>query len=76
MHKQIMCKLCNKEIQEAVTVIPCAHSYCKGCRRGYLGKCYICGDEQRVEATYINMFMNQMRELYKKNCELIKLFNI
>ncbi|CAD8159522.1 unnamed protein product [Paramecium octaurelia] len=70
----IICKLCHQELKDPVTVIPCAHSYCRSCKKGYMGKCFICGPEEQIEATYANMLLIPMIELFKKNCEIRELF--
>lgn len=73
MKNYILCKYCNSELREPVTVIPCAHSYCQSCRKGYMKECYICGPEMEIEASYVNRFLIPILELYKKNCEIKEL---
>lgn len=73
MRNHILCKYCNKELRDPVTVIPCAHSYCRCCRKGYFKECYLCGSETEIEASYVNKLLVTMVDLYKKNCEIRKL---
>lgn len=37
------CKFCLTLAQNPVTVIPCAHTYCKTCSSGYASMCHCCG---------------------------------
>ncbi|CAD8168117.1 unnamed protein product [Paramecium pentaurelia] len=74
MKNYIICKLCHQELKEPVTVIPCAHSYCRQCKKGYMGQCFICGPDEQIEATYANMLLIPMIELFKKSCEIRELF--
>ncbi|CAK76336.1 unnamed protein product (macronuclear) [Paramecium tetraurelia] len=73
MKNYIVCKLCHQELKEPVTVIPCAHSYCRSCQKGYMGRCFICGPEEEIEATYANLLLIPMIELFKKICEIREL---
>lgn len=51
------CKLCDKTITEAITVIPCGHSFCKKCKKGYKGNiCFSCGEDEEVILIYIDKF--------------------
>ncbi|CAD8062542.1 unnamed protein product [Paramecium sonneborni] len=74
MKNYIICKLCHQELKEPVTVIPCAHSYCRSCKKGYMGYCFICGPDEQIEATYANMLLIPMIGLFKKTCEIRELF--
>ncbi|CAK69774.1 unnamed protein product (macronuclear) [Paramecium tetraurelia] len=72
LKRHLECKYCGKELKDPVTLIPCAHSYCKGCRKGYSNDCFLCGKELKLEAVYLNQFMIDMMALYKRNIGLIE----
>ncbi|CAD8093459.1 unnamed protein product [Paramecium primaurelia] len=72
LKRHLECKYCGKELKDPVTLIPCAHSYCKGCRKGYSNDCFLCGKELKIEAVYLNQFMIDMMALYKRNIGLIE----
>ncbi|KAM3134466.1 hypothetical protein pb186bvf_013432 [Paramecium bursaria] len=66
------CKYCHKNVRDPVTVIPCAHSYCRQCRKGYTGQCIVCQDENKIEAIYENHFLTTLVDLYQSVINLIK----
>ncbi|CAD8116938.1 unnamed protein product [Paramecium sonneborni] len=72
LKRHLECKYCGKELKDPVTLIPCAHSYCKACRKGYSNDCFLCGKELKLEAVYLNQFMIDMMALYKRNIGLIE----
>ncbi|CAD8127985.1 unnamed protein product [Paramecium sonneborni] len=65
LRQQLTCKFCKKELQNTITVIPCAHNYCQRCVSGYLGRCFACNDENRVQATYHNEYISDLINMYK-----------
>ena len=61
--ENLLCKLCRDPIEEAITVIPCGHSYCSKCEIGYNGKkCKACGCG--IEALYKNELMNELKKWF------------
>lgn len=59
----ITCKLCNNNIEDAITVIPCGHSYCRRCEKGYSGtNCFSC--RTKIEALYKNELMDELKLMF------------
>lgn len=65
LQRILVCKYCNKQLKKSVTVIPCGHSYCFDCKKGYQVSCYICGPQKEIEAVYLNLFMDEILKVYK-----------
>ncbi|CAK69245.1 unnamed protein product (macronuclear) [Paramecium tetraurelia] len=65
LRQQLTCKLCRKELQNTITVIPCAHNYCQRCVSGYVGRCFACNDDSVVQATYHNEYIGDLINMYK-----------
>ncbi|CAD8206285.1 unnamed protein product [Paramecium octaurelia] len=63
--QQLTCKFCRKELHNTITVIPCAHNYCQRCVSGYVGRCFACNDDNKVQATYHNEYMSDLINMYK-----------
>lgn len=64
--KSLKCCHCSKFIKEPVTVIPCGHSFCLGCKKAYASKeCIKCGPKIKVEAMYRNELLDDIIEMYK-----------
>lgn len=59
----ITCKSCNNKIEDAITAIPCGHSYCRRCEKGYTGaNCLCC--KTKIEALYKNELMNELKLMF------------
>lgn len=47
LYKQLLpplkCSLCTKDFDKPVTIIPCGHNFCLGCKKGYNKTCLACG---------------------------------
>ncbi|CAD8079774.1 unnamed protein product [Paramecium primaurelia] len=65
LRQQLTCKFCRKELQNTITVIPCAHNYCQKCVSGYIGRCFACNDDSMVQATYHNEYISDLINMYK-----------
>ncbi|CAD8193833.1 unnamed protein product [Paramecium octaurelia] len=65
LRQQLTCKFCRKELQNTITVIPCAHNYCQRCVSGYVGRCFACNDDSVVQATYHNEYISDLINMYK-----------
>ena len=50
---QIQCPF-GHELQNPVTIIPCGHNYCLGCKKGYQKECMQCSGKLKIEAVYRN----------------------
>ncbi|CAD8091410.1 unnamed protein product [Paramecium sonneborni] len=74
LHQALLCKYCGKLVNDAVTIIPCAHTYCGTCNKGYQKKCYLCGDEGKIEATYYNQFMSEIVKMYDTFETIVQIF--
>lgn len=53
MLPQIQCPF-GHELINPVTVIPCGHNYCLGCKKGYTKECLQCNGKLKIEAVYRN----------------------
>ncbi|CAD8056070.1 unnamed protein product [Paramecium primaurelia] len=74
LHQELLCKYCGKLVNDAVTIIPCAHTYCGTCNKGYQTKCFLCGDEGKIEATYYNQFMSEIVKMYDTFQTIVQIF--
>ncbi|CAD8063731.1 unnamed protein product [Paramecium primaurelia] len=74
LHQALLCKYCGKLVNDAVTIIPCAHTYCGTCNKGYQKKCFLCGDEAKIEATYYNQFMSEIINMYDTFQTIVQIF--
>ncbi|CAD8079458.1 unnamed protein product [Paramecium sonneborni] len=74
LHQALLCKYCGKLVNDAVTIIPCAHTYCGDCNKGYQKKCFLCGDESKIEATYYNQFMSEIVKMYDTFQIIVQIF--
>jgi hypothetical protein len=63
--KSLKCNFCNKFIKEPVTVIPCGHSFCFGCKKAYEKECIKCGPKIKVEAMYRNELLDDIISMVK-----------
>lgn len=68
MEKLLSCRFCNREICEAVSVVPCGHSYCKSCKKGYESSCFRCGPKRKIEGLYRNGILDEVKELFTLLC--------
>jgi hypothetical protein len=50
---QIQCPF-GHELKDPVTIIPCGHNYCLGCKKGYQKECMQCCGKLKIEAVYRN----------------------
>jgi hypothetical protein len=53
MLPQIQCPF-GHELNNPITVIPCGHNYCLGCKKGYTKECMLCNGKLKIEAVYRN----------------------
>ncbi|KAM3138079.1 hypothetical protein pb186bvf_009752 [Paramecium bursaria] len=65
MQKNLTCQYCNKFIKQPVTIIPCGHSYCFDCKKGYAKECSKCGPKLKVEAMYRNELLDDIIEMVR-----------
>ena len=56
---QIQCPY-GHELLNPVTIIPCGHNYCLGCKRGYKKECVECDGKLKIEAVYRNELMDDI----------------
>ncbi|CAD8123332.1 unnamed protein product [Paramecium sonneborni] len=61
----IICKNCNAQIKKAVTLIPCAHTFCSKCIGNFKGQCFVCLDQSKVTATYSNDYITDLAQIYQ-----------
>jgi len=48
-----------------VTCIPCGHSFCISCEKGYFKNiCYKCGPKTVVDAVYRNELLDELMQLF------------
>ena len=47
MLPQIQCPY-GHELKDPVTVIPCGHNYCLGCKKGYAKECMLCHGKLKI----------------------------
>lgn len=59
MLPQIQCPF-GHELKESVTIIPCGHNYCLGCKKGYHKDCMQCKGKIKIEAVYRNELMDDI----------------
>jgi hypothetical protein len=57
----LLCELCRRPLRSPVTSIPCGHSYCLECKRGYEKQCAKCPGSTR-EAVYRNELLDDIIE--------------
>ena len=43
-----------------MTIIPCGHNYCLGCKKGYQKECMQCCGKLKIEAVYRNELMDDI----------------
>ncbi|CAD8051626.1 unnamed protein product [Paramecium primaurelia] len=65
IEKGLACTFCNKFIKQPVTIIPCGHSYCFECKKGYQKECFKCGPKLKIEAMYRNELLDDIIEMVK-----------
>ncbi|CAK62444.1 unnamed protein product (macronuclear) [Paramecium tetraurelia] len=65
IQKGLACTFCNKFIKQPVTIIPCGHSYCFECKKGYQKECSKCGPKLKIEAMYRNELLDDIIEMVK-----------
>ncbi|CAD8069352.1 unnamed protein product [Paramecium sonneborni] len=65
IQKGLACTFCNKFIKQPVTIIPCGHSYCFECKKGYQKECFKCGPKLKIEAMYRNELLDDIIEMVK-----------
>ena len=56
---QVQCPF-GHELKNPVTIIPCGHNYCLGCKRGYTKDCSQCNGKLKIEAVYRNELMDDI----------------
>ena len=61
MRRNLKCLYCKRLLRDAVTSIPCGHSYCLGCKGGYERECCKCPGVKR-EAVYRNELLDEAIE--------------
>ncbi|CAD8196203.1 unnamed protein product [Paramecium octaurelia] len=61
----IICRNCNAQIKNAVTLIPCAHTFCNRCISNFKGQCFVCLDQSKVTATYANDYITDLAQIYQ-----------
>ena len=82
--KSLNCNFCGKLIVEPVTVIPCGHNFCLGCKKAYTKECIKCGPkviyiyykiiiQVKIEAMYRNELLDDILNIMKimqgtRNC--------
>jgi len=59
MVPQIQCPF-GHPLHNPVTVIPCGHNYCLGCKKGYQKECSQCSGKLKIEAIYRNELMDDI----------------
>ena len=59
MLPQIQCPY-GHELKDPVTIIPCGHNYCLGCKKGYHKDCSQCKGKLKIEAVYRNELMDDI----------------
>lgn len=59
IQKSTSCDYCGKALKEPVTSIPCGHSFCLGCKKGYEKECCKCPGLKR-EAVYRNELLDEV----------------
>lgn len=79
LYKQLLpplkCSLCNKDFDKPVTIIPCGHNFCLGCKKGYNKTCLTCGPDLKIEAVYRNELLDDIVKVVKDIKELLTLIN-
>ncbi|CAD8139514.1 unnamed protein product [Paramecium octaurelia] len=65
IQKNLSCTFCNKFIKQPVTIIPCGHSYCFECKKGYNKECFKCGPKLKIEAMYRNELLDDIIAMVK-----------
>ncbi|CAD8062161.1 unnamed protein product [Paramecium sonneborni] len=65
IQKGLACTFCNKFIKQPVTIIPCGHSYCFECKKGYQKECFKCGPKLKIEAMYRNELLDDIIDMVK-----------
>lgn len=59
----LLCKYCNKLLDQPATVIPCGHTFCLGCKQAYRKNiCYVCGEKKPFDAVYRNELLDELFE--------------
>lgn len=48
-----------------MTIIPCGHSYCFECKKGYSKECFKCGPKLKIEAMYRNELLDDIIAMVK-----------
>lgn len=74
MVPQIQCPY-GHELSNPITVIPCGHNYCLGCKKGYTKECMLCNGKLKIEAVYRNELMDDIINIVtgiKQIIEMIK----
>ena len=60
MVESLQCQYCKSQIREPVTIIPCGHCFCLGCKKGYQKECCQCGPKVKVDALYRNELLDDV----------------
>ncbi len=47
MAPQVQCPF-GHELKEPITIIPCGHNYCLGCKKGYQKECCQCKGKLKI----------------------------
>ena len=58
--ENLKCQLCTKVIVSPVTIIPCGHSYCLECKKGYQKECAKCQGKVKIDAMYRNELLDDI----------------
>ena len=64
MVPQVQCPF-GHELKNPVTIIPCGHNYCLGCKKGYQKECMQCNGKLKIEAVYRNELMDDIIGMVK-----------
>lgn len=61
----LQCQFCKQTMKDPVTIIPCGHCFCLGCKKGYQKECCRCGPKVKIDALYRNELLDDVLAIYQ-----------